>query len=99
MSNIFFDPDTGATLDIPDDCIIFDREEPDAINPDHYKSDTMEAIDVMRAFCEPKEFHGHLRCNTLKYLLRLYKKATPLENAKKARWYLDELIQELENEV
>jgi hypothetical protein len=95
MSTIFFDSDTGDTLDVPDEFII---NFGDSINPDHYKSDTMEAIDVMRAFCDPKEFRGHLRCNTLKYLLRLYKKDTPLENAKKARWYLDELIQELENE-
>lgn len=99
MSTIFFDPDTGDTLDVPDDIVIFNHEEHDFTNPDHYKSGTIEAIDVMRAFCGPEEFRGHLRCNTLKYLLRLYKKDTPLENAKKARWYLDELITELENEV
>ena len=68
----------------------------DAINPDHYKSDTLEAIEVMRAFCSDEEFTGHLRCTAIKYLLRLHKKDTPLENAQKCGWYVERLIKELQ---
>ena len=105
MSNVFFDPDTGDTLDIPDDIIINYGESDtlfeipgDAINPEHYHSGGMEAIDVMEAFCTSEEFRGHLKCCAIKYLLRLYKKNTPLENAEKAQWYVTRLIKKLEDE-
>jgi len=37
-----------------------------------------------------------LQGNVLKYLLRLWVKENPLQDAKKARWYLDRLIDNLE---
>ena len=37
----------------------------DPINPEHYKADTLEAIEVMRAFCSDEEFTGHLRCTAI----------------------------------
>ena len=68
------------------------------VNPDHYRRDTMEAIDVMEAFSSDEEFRGHLKNTAIKYLLRLYDKDTPLMNARKCAWYVERLITKLENE-
>ena len=70
------------------------------VNPDHYKgAKGFEAIDVMEAACSDKRsFMSHLQCTAMKYLYRLWRKDNPLQDAKKARWYLDRLIEELEAE-
>ena len=70
----------------------------DHINPDHYKVGGVETIDYMKAKSTPEEFRGHLRLTALKYLSRFGKKDDELQELKKAKWYLDRLIQELENE-
>lgn len=68
----------------------------DPVNhPAHYVQNGMEAIDVISAFmpqCDPKI--GWLWGNSMKYLLRLGRKGELLEDAGKARWYLDRLIHE-----
>jgi hypothetical protein len=70
----------------------------DQINPDHYKIGGIETIDYMKAKSTPEEFKGHLRLTALKYLSRFGKKDDELQELKKAKWYLDRLVQELENE-
>lgn len=70
----------------------------DHINPDHYKIGGIETIDYMKAKSTPEEFKGHLRLTALKYLSRFGKKDDELQELKKAKWYLDRLVQELENE-
>ena len=73
----------------------------DPVNPNHYKgAKGFEAIDVMEAAATnaPNPFQAHLQCTSLKYLFRLWRKDLPLQDAKKAKWYLDRLIQELETE-
>ena len=70
----------------------------DQINPDHYKIGGIETIDYMKAKSIPEEFRGHLRLTALKYLSRYGKKDDELQELKKAKWYLDRLVQELENE-
>ena len=67
----------------------------DPINPNHYKTETLEAIEVMRAFWSEEEFTGHLRCTAIKYLLRLREKDTPSINAQKCFWYVERLVKEL----
>lgn len=64
----------------------------DLINhPPHYKSATgLESIDVIEAF----GLGFHLG-NVVKYVLRHDKKASPLPDLKKARWYLDREIERL----
>lgn len=70
----------------------------DAINPDHYKVGGIETIDYMRAKSSREEFRGHLRLTALKYLSRAgYKHPDVVEDFKKARWYLDRLIADLED--
>ncbi len=64
----------------------------DPINhPSHYKSGTIEAIEVIEAF----ELGFHLG-NVVKYILRADKKGSRLENLKKAEWYLKREIEKEE---
>jgi hypothetical protein len=68
----------------------------DVVNsPPHYMQGGMEAIDVMEAFSSKEEFVGHLRLTAVKYLLRLNEKDTPSVNARKAKWYVSKLCEEL----
>jgi hypothetical protein len=69
----------------------------DAINhPPHYKVGGIEAIDYMKAKSTPEEFRGHLRLTVLKYISRTGHKDDALQDLKKAQWYLNKLIEELE---
>lgn len=70
----------------------------DTVNhPAHYKSDTgLEAITVIRAFTEElKGMEAVDTANILKYMCR-WKKKNGLEDLKKARWYLNNLINYVE---
>ena len=70
----------------------------DAVNsPAHYTRGTQEAIDIIEEAIQdaptPKE--GLLQAQALKYLLRLWLKDDPKQDAEKARWYLNRLIDSL----
>ena len=68
--------------------------QPDMVNrPPHYNSAEIEAIDAIRA-ATGDGFQFHLQGTVLKYLWRYRYKGKPLEDLKKARWYLDRLIEE-----
>ena len=82
---------TGITFN---DTIVFD----DRVNsPSHYTYGNTEAIDVIEeAISEaPSVKAGMLQAQVLKYLLRLWHKDNPVEDAKKAEWYLKRLINSL----
>ena len=66
---------------------------PDPVNsPDHYTSGGIETID----FIEAKELDYNLG-NVVKYITRAGKKnAKKLEDLKKARWYLNRAVENLE---
>lgn len=64
----------------------------DSVNsPDHYTAGGIEAIDVIEA----KQL-GFATGNAVKYILRHQFKGRPLEDLRKARWYLDRRIKQLE---
>lgn len=67
-------------------------------HPDHYKSSSgLEAIDVIEAFtAELSGLEAVCTGNALKYLLR-WKKKNGVEDLKKARWYLNRMIKNLES--
>jgi len=70
----------------------------DRVNsPSHYTYGNSEAIDVIEeAISEaPSVKAGMLQAQVLKYLLRLWHKDNPVEDAKKAEWYLKRLIDSL----
>jgi len=90
---IFFDSDTGVTLDISDEHIVKPK---DWKNPEHYQKKDFEAIDVIKSVLTEEQFTGYLIGNSLKYLLRVNDKDTVLMNISKAEWYANRLEQELE---
>ena len=72
---------------------------PDMINsPKHYTIGGIETIDFMKAKSTPEEFHGYLRLTVLKYLSHGPYKSAASEDYKKARWFLNRLIEEFDNE-
>jgi hypothetical protein len=71
----------------------------DPVNkPQHYLTGGYEAIAVIEAVVAtaPDPVSGGCQWQALKYLWRLWAKGKPLEDAKKARFYLDRLISRLE---
>lgn len=67
----------------------------DAINPQHYKQGQVECIDaIAAATCELKGLEAVCTANVIRYLWR-WKAKNGVEDLKKARWYLDRLIQEV----
>jgi hypothetical protein len=63
--------------------------------PSHYASGDIECIDAMRAQMSKEEFEGHMKGNVIKYMWRWRDKGG-VESLKKARWYLNKLIEEAE---
>jgi hypothetical protein len=70
----------------------------DPVNPQHYRNYRTEVIDILEDAVAraPDAVKGSLQYQVLKYMLRLWDKDGPLQDAKKARWYLDRLISKLE---
>lgn len=66
-------------------------------HPDHYKTSSgLETIDVIKAFTDGLEgIQATDTGNVLKYMCR-WKKKNGLEDLKKAKWYLEHLIKEVE---
>lgn len=62
-------------------------------HPNHYQGNGIEAIDVIEAFSL-----GFNMGNAIKYLLRAGKKGDKIEDLKKAQWYLEREILNLEEE-
>ena len=77
-----------------------DTTKSDAVNhPSHYTyGGKWEAIDIIESAVvrAPDVVVAGLHWNVLKYILRLWHKADPLQDARKARWYLDRMISFLE---
>lgn len=65
--------------------------------PAHYASGEIECIDAMRAQMSKEEFEGHMKGNVIKYMWRWRDKGG-VESLKKARWYLNKLIEGVERE-
>lgn len=71
--------------------------ESDVVNhPAHYTTGDIECIDAMESSSTREEFLGHLKLTAMKYIWRLGKKDNTLQDAKKAKWYLDKYIETLE---
>ena len=69
--------------------------EDNIISPNHYASDKgFEVFDVQEAFIhELKGMSASYWCNIVKYILRFQKK-NGVEDLKKAKYYLEKLIEE-----
>ena len=71
------------------------ESEDNIISPNHYASDKgFEVFDVQEAFIhELKGMAASYWCNVVKYILRFQKK-NGVEDLKKAKYYLEKLIEE-----
>ena len=77
--------------------ILFGESEEDPVNrPNHYTSGDIECIDALEASMTPIEYAGFLKGQVFKYIWRYRLKGKPSEDLKKARYYLDRLIQAVE---
>lgn len=78
--------------------LLHDAEpEHDAVNhPNHYCKGGVECLDAIKAALGDK-YEGFLAGNVLKYVYR-YPDKNGVEDCKKARFYLDKLIEVLSNE-
>lgn len=71
----------------------------DMVNsPKHYTAGKFETIDVIEDAVQhaPDAILGGMQWQALKYLIRLWHKDSALQDAQKARWYLNRLISRLE---
>lgn len=73
--------------------------EPDNVkHPSHYETGKFECIDVMCEAIGIESVKGFCLCNAFKYIYRCKNKHdTPVEDVKKAVWYLNKFL-ELEGE-
>lgn len=71
----------------------------DMVNhPSHYTQGGIECIDALKAATVSKTgIEAVCTANAIKYLWR-YEEKNGIEDVKKARWYIDRLIEELEND-
>jgi hypothetical protein len=71
----------------------------DLVNhPPHYTAGAVEAIDVIEGAVQagPSPMTGYLQGQVLKYVLRMWLKGNPLQDAQKAQWYLNRLINQIQ---
>lgn len=74
--------------------LVYETEH-DAVNhPSHYTAGGIECIDCIKSALG-ENFMGFLIGNVIKYAYR-YRNKNGLEDLKKARWYLDRAIKEVE---
>ena len=83
----------GRSLPLKEDAAIAKQHDP-VNSPSHYASGGIECIDAIKASMSHEAFLGYLKGNVQKYMWRYEKKVNPSEDLKKARWYLDKLIEE-----
>jgi len=65
-------------------------------SPVHYNTGSVECIEAIKASMSDTEFKGYLKGNAMKYLWRYAYKGKPVEDLKKAQWYLARLTEEVE---
>ena len=63
--------------------------------PDHYNTGAIEAIEAIKASMDSDQYFGYLKGNVMKYLWRYDYKEKPVEDLRKADWYLNRLIDAL----
>jgi len=65
-------------------------------NPPHYTKGSLETIEVMEEQMSKERFLGYLEGNIIKYVSRYEHKKNPIEDLKKAQWYMNKLVEKRE---
>lgn len=69
----------------------------DPVNhPSHYTQGGIECIDAIKASMTEIEFRGFLKGQVIKYMWRYALKGKPVEDLKKAEFYRNRLVEEIE---
>lgn len=77
-------------------CMGLEMPESDPVNhPAHYTQGGIECIEAIEASMSKEAFAGYLKGNMLKYVWR-YQHKGGVEDLRKAQWYLNRLIEEVE---
>ena len=79
-------------------CDFAKSKEEDKVNsPKHYTAGKVEVIEVIEDAIKdaPTVKAGMLQGQVIKYILRMWLKSNPLQDAQKAQWYLNRLIESL----
>ena len=84
----------GSFGDLPTD-MAFDT---DAINPDHYQGDTIDAFSAMEAMVGRQSMIDHCRCTAMKYIWRCGRKDAPAQELHKAIRYLEQALKLIEGD-
>lgn len=81
------------------DILFGDNEKPfDVVEKaEHYNQGGIECIEAIKASMTPEEYDGFLKGQVIKYVWRYRHKGKPVEDLKKARYYLDKLIEKTED--
>ena len=83
-------PPAEEAQDQPRERATFDQVN----NPPHYNQGGIECFDAIKASLSPEEYKGYLRGQIIKYIWRMNHKGNSLQDAQKASWYLNKLIQQ-----
>lgn len=67
-------------------------------HPYHYTQSGFECIDIMKGVFGIEYVKAFCICNAFKYIFRHKYKNKPLEDIKKAKWYIDKYISLSEKE-
>ena len=59
--------------------------------PSHYNQGGIECIEAIEASMSREEYKGYLKGSVLKYVWRYQHKGKPVEDLRKANWFLDRL--------
>ena len=78
----------------PDYVDPYDIQPNDPVHkPSHYNSGEIECIDAIKASMSHEAYKGYLKGNVEKYIWRMSYKGKPVEDLRKACFYLDRLIE------
>ena len=88
----------GSIDDItPEEWDSMNKVMQDIVNhPPHYNQGNIETIDYIEDVLGEWDTTAYFQGNALKYVSRMFAKGKPIEDAKKAVWYLNKLIKLLE---
>ena len=79
----------------PDEGLEYPSVDDPVESPVHYNTGSVECIEAIKASMSDTEFKGYLKGNAMKYLWRYDYKGKPVEDLKKAQWYLARLTEEV----
>jgi hypothetical protein len=65
--------------------------------PKHYNQGGVECLDAIEAALTPEEFKGYCKGNIIKYVWRENFKDQNIQDLRKSNFYLNRLIDKLEN--